>query len=491
MPGTGTAPTLEYLNPSVLQPHPKNIRTDLGDLDELAASIKVQGVLNPLTVVPATAKGKYRIVAGHRRHAAAKLAGVRPIPCLVRTDLEDEADQLAAMITENGPREDLTILDEAAAFQGLLDLGDTIKSASTRTGMSQKRVRDRVKIAGAPDTVKARIVEHQITLDDAVFIASHYDTPSERALIDTYLGTGNWDWAKTRLKEITAANKKIAAVRKAAEKDNVAVADTMDERNRLIEANEHELVRKIGDTWPVPGRSDLDPATILVYLSAGAGNAAGIPEVEIYEFHNPEPKPDTVKPLTPRADTDDDPDTNTEAGSAADHEPNPPSAPSPTATPPADPTPEELAAQQRQADLDTAAQVRLSFLRDTIKTADPDLAVTALKTALTYQATYGELQAGTVELDLLGLADRATYLEWIDRQTTLAPLAWAMATVAVIGSGADNLQYHSLGFNDAISDPGDCGGHVFTLLPQLGYQWSEIEEQAIAEATPDAEPADE
>lgn len=490
MPGTGTAPTLEYLNPSVLQPHPKNIRTDLGDLDELAASIKVQGVLNPLTVVPATAKGKYRIVAGHRRHAAAKLAGVRPIPCLVRTDLENEADQLAAMITENGPREDLTILDEAAAFQGLLDLGDTIKSASTRTGMSQKRVRDRVKIAGAPDTVKARIVEHEITLDDAVFIASHYDTPSERALIDSYLGTGNWDWAKTRLKEITAANKKIAAVRKAAEKDKVAVADTPEERNRLIEADDHELYRKISDTWPVPGRSDLDPATVLVYLSAGAGNTAGLPYVEVFEFYNPEPQPDTITPLAPRVDADaGDPDPDT--GGSADQEPNPPSAPAPTAEPPAEPTADELAAQQRQADLETAAQTRLAFLRDTIKAADPDLAVTALKTALTYQATYGELQAGTVELDLLGLADRATYLEWIDRQTTLAPLAWAMATVAVIGSGADNLQYHSLGFNDAISDPGDCGGRVFTLLPQLGYQWSEIEEQAIAEATPDAEPADE
>ena len=486
MPGTGTAPTLEYLNPSVLQPHPKNIRTDLGDLDELASSIKVQGVLNPLTVVPVTAKGKYRIVAGHRRHAAAKLAGVRPIPCLVRTDLEDEADQLAAMITENGPREDLTILDEAAAFQGLLDLGDTIKSASTRTGMSQKRVRDRVKIAGAPETVKARIVEHEITLDDAVFIASHYDTPSERALIDTYLGTGNWDWAKTRLKEIAAANKKIATVRKAAEKDKVAFADTLEERNRLIEADDRDQCRKISDTWPVPGRSDLDPADVLVYVAPGVGNTAGIPHIEVYEFFNHEPQPETVTPLTPRDDTGGDPDPDT---GVADQEPSPPSAPAPTATPLAEPTAEELAKQQRRADLATAAQTRRAFLRDTIKAADPDLAIPALKAALTYQATYGE--AGSDELDLLGMADTDTYLEWIDRQTTLAPLAWAVATVAVIGQGAANLAAPHVSFNDAINDPDDCGGRVFTLLPQLGYHWSEIEEQAIAEATPDVAPADE
>ena len=79
---------LTYIETSKIIPHPDNPRKDLGDLAELAESIKTKGILQNLTVVPLfdefTADGfkRYRVVIGHRRLAAAKLAGLKEVPCV-------------------------------------------------------------------------------------------------------------------------------------------------------------------------------------------------------------------------------------------------------------------------------------------------------------------------------------------------------------------------------------------------------------------------
>ena len=80
-----------------LHPHPQNPRKDLGDLSELAASIKASGIYQNLTVVPGTYG--YTVVIGHRRLAAAKLAGLTELPCIVRSMTEQE--QIATMMLEN------------------------------------------------------------------------------------------------------------------------------------------------------------------------------------------------------------------------------------------------------------------------------------------------------------------------------------------------------------------------------------------------------
>ncbi|MEG2700672.1 MAG: ParB N-terminal domain-containing protein, partial [Hungatella sp.] len=67
-----------------IHPHPDNPRKDLGELSELAESIKKNGVMQNLTVIPIEGKaGEYLAVIGHRRHAAAKLAGIAEVPCMV------------------------------------------------------------------------------------------------------------------------------------------------------------------------------------------------------------------------------------------------------------------------------------------------------------------------------------------------------------------------------------------------------------------------
>ena len=76
---------MQYIPVKDIYPHPDNPRKDVGDVLELAASIKESGVLQNLTVVPApeVSAGGYRVVIGHRRLAAAKQAGLETVPCVV------------------------------------------------------------------------------------------------------------------------------------------------------------------------------------------------------------------------------------------------------------------------------------------------------------------------------------------------------------------------------------------------------------------------
>lgn len=139
-----------------LHPHPDNPRKELGDLTELAASIKENGIFQNLTVIPGhylnsreyiakcvdeggdaaaaaaawTPKAvwssdDYTIIIGHRRAAAAQQAGLFEVPCVVVE--MDEREQLQTMMIENMQRSDLTTYEQAQGFQLMLDLGDTVE----------------------------------------------------------------------------------------------------------------------------------------------------------------------------------------------------------------------------------------------------------------------------------------------------------------------------------------------------------------------------
>ena len=144
---------LVYIPIEQLYPHPDNPRKDLGDLAELADSIKANGVLQNLTVVPRTVTGEitgetwqkgYTVVIGHRRLAASKLAGLKELPCVI-TDM-DLRSQVQTMLMENIQRSDLTLYEQAQGFQMMLDLGDSIDEIARKSGFSQTTVRRRVKL---------------------------------------------------------------------------------------------------------------------------------------------------------------------------------------------------------------------------------------------------------------------------------------------------------------------------------------------------------
>lgn len=182
---------IKLINTSLIDPHPDNPRKQIGDVTDLAASIKANGLLSPLSVVPNGER--YRVVAGHRRLAACKQAGTGAVPCFV-LDL-DPLQQLEAMVTENCQREQLTTLEEADAIQGMLDLGATTASVAHRLGRSGDYVRDRAKAASIDNEVRAtRDDFSQLTIGQLVAIARYDGQPDRQKKLAQAAGTSNFDY---------------------------------------------------------------------------------------------------------------------------------------------------------------------------------------------------------------------------------------------------------------------------------------------------------
>mgnify|MGYP002658264027 CR=1 FL=1 len=187
---------IKLINTSLIDPHPDNPRKNIGDVTDLAASIKTNGLLSPLSVVPNGSR--YRVIAGHRRLAACKQAGTGAVPCFV-LDL-DPLQQLEAMVTENCQREQLTVLEEADAIQGMLDLGATTANVAYRLGRSADYVRDRAKAASIGNEVRAvRDDFSQLTSGQLVAIARYDGRPDLQKRLAQAAGTSTFDYTLSRI----------------------------------------------------------------------------------------------------------------------------------------------------------------------------------------------------------------------------------------------------------------------------------------------------
>lgn len=144
---------LMYLPIESIEPHPDNPRKNLGDLTELTESIREQGILQNITVVlvddgvqdeAGASIVHYRALIGHRRLAAAKLAGLTEVPCVVAE--MDYKDQLGVMFTENVQRADLTAYEQAECLQMMIDLGASQTDVAKQTGLSEATVSRRLRL---------------------------------------------------------------------------------------------------------------------------------------------------------------------------------------------------------------------------------------------------------------------------------------------------------------------------------------------------------
>jgi len=159
------------LSPNPFQPR----RTfDPHALAELAASIRADGVLQPLLVRADSAReGYYQIGAGERRWQAAQRAEVATVPCLVRDLSDDDMERLA--LVENVQRDDLTPLDEARAYQRMMArLGLSMRTLSDQLGKSHMYVENRLKLLSDPrveaaveaGTLGSTVAQEVATLDE-------------------------------------------------------------------------------------------------------------------------------------------------------------------------------------------------------------------------------------------------------------------------------------------------------------------------------------
>ena len=180
-----------------LLPHPSNPRRDVGDVTELADSIREHGIRQNLLAVPDPGdESRFRLVIGHRRHAAAVAAGLTEVPVVVDPHLTD-TDQLALMLVENIQRSDLTLTEEADGFQGLLDLGLSVDDVAREVGRSASTVRSRVRITHLSDQARSAVDDGQVTLADVDALAEFEGSP-EYAELEAALAKGsqNFKWAR-------------------------------------------------------------------------------------------------------------------------------------------------------------------------------------------------------------------------------------------------------------------------------------------------------
>ena len=169
--------------------HPQNPRKDLGDLDELVDSIKANGVLQNLTVVPRDGGG-YTVIIGHRRLAAARRAGLTELPCAVVFMTEEE--QFRTMMIENMQRSDLTAIEQADGFQYMLDLGESMESITRTTGFSKSTINRRLKLREL-DRDKLKSAEGRGgTIHDYMELMKIED-PAQRNEVLDFIGTANFN----------------------------------------------------------------------------------------------------------------------------------------------------------------------------------------------------------------------------------------------------------------------------------------------------------
>ena len=138
---------------------------DPGSLEELAASIKAQGVMQPIMVRPVGEDG-YEIIAGERRWRASQIAGLSEVPCLVR-EIPDEA-ALAMSLIENIQREDLNPLEEAGGIQRLIDEFDmTHQQAADAVGRSRPAASNLLRLLNLAKPVQELLMAGDLDMGHA------------------------------------------------------------------------------------------------------------------------------------------------------------------------------------------------------------------------------------------------------------------------------------------------------------------------------------
>lgn len=214
---------ITYIPIRQLYPHPDNPRKELGDLSELAASIKENGVYQNLTVIPGhylnsreyiakcvdeggdaaaaaaawTPKAvwsseDYTIIIGHRRAAAAQQAGLYELPCAIVE--MDEREQMQTMMIENMQRSDLTVYEQAQGFQMMMDFGQTVERISDKSGFSQSTIRRRIKLLELNRDSFKKAEKRGATLSDFAQLDKIEDLEARNRVLET-LGTQNFNRA--------------------------------------------------------------------------------------------------------------------------------------------------------------------------------------------------------------------------------------------------------------------------------------------------------
>ena len=236
--GSAGEDTLRQLPVELLQRGQYQPRVDMrqDSLDDLAASIKAQGVVQPIVARPISGKGseqRYEIVAGERRWRAAQIAGLAEIPAVIR-EIPDEA-AIAMALIENIQRENLNPLEEARALDRLIREFDlTHAEAAKAVGRSRASVSNLLRLQDLSDKVKALLEDRQLEMGHA------------RALLSIANATQQFDAARQVVRKGLSVRETERLVKRMLEGDKPKPAKKVATKDADIRRLEIEVSEKLG-----------------------------------------------------------------------------------------------------------------------------------------------------------------------------------------------------------------------------------------------------
>jgi ParB family transcriptional regulator, chromosome partitioning protein len=162
-----------------IRPNPDQPRKNIGDVRELAESIREKGVLEPLLVRYVPREDTYYIISGERRYHASKLSGLQELPCIEK--IADDAETLELALIENLQRKDLTAFEEADGLQRLADQFDyTHDDIAKKIGRARSSVTETMSLRLIPDDVRKACVEKGVVTKSLLLQVARQ--PSEKKM---------------------------------------------------------------------------------------------------------------------------------------------------------------------------------------------------------------------------------------------------------------------------------------------------------------------
>ncbi len=186
----GVGASLAEVPTAAVSPNPHQPRVHFSEegLVELAASISEMGVLQPILVRPKD-DGEYELIAGERRWRAAQRAGLTTVPAIIRHT--DDLSSVEQALVENLHRQDLTPLEEAAAFQQLIeDFELTHDQVATRVGKSRSAITNTIRLLGLPPSVQSLLADGQLSAGHARALLGTPDRARQEVLAQAAVSEG-------------------------------------------------------------------------------------------------------------------------------------------------------------------------------------------------------------------------------------------------------------------------------------------------------------
>jgi ParB family transcriptional regulator, chromosome partitioning protein len=228
--------SIVFININNIAPNPNQPRKDFKDdkIEELAASIKEHGVIQPIMVRKST--NGFEIVAGERRWRAARKAQIKEIPCIIK-ELDEHENMIIAII-ENMQREDLNALEEAKAFQQLAESFKlTQEEISKSVSRSRPYITNALRLLKLPEEIQSMIVDGSLTAGHARAIAGMKHKDKQLALAKHTVEKG------LSVRQVEDLAKKLEDTNSQPKKKGISgKKKTTDE----VSAIEEEMIKKFG-----------------------------------------------------------------------------------------------------------------------------------------------------------------------------------------------------------------------------------------------------